>query len=179
MLVPYNFAPRGWAFCQGQILPIAQNQALFSLLGTTYGGNGQTTFALPDLRGRVPIGEGQGPGLSAYFLGQQGGAETHTLTANEMPAHTHLVSADTSVGSSDKPGSKLPARNAAGVPEYGNTANAQMAATMLGVAGESQPHSIMQPYLVLNWIIALQGVFPSRNSPADHPNVVPVEGTKK
>ncbi len=179
MLVPYNFAPRGWAFCQGQILPIAQNTALFSLLGTTYGGNGQTTFALPDLRGRVPIGEGQGPGLSAYVLGEQGGAETHTLTVNEMPAHTHLVSADTSVGSSDKPGGKLPARNAAGVPQYGNTANAQMAAAMLSNAGGSQPHSIMQPYLVLNWVIALQGVFPSRNSPEDGPHDVPAEGTKK
>ena len=179
MLVPYNFAPRGWAFCQGQILPIAQNTALFSLLGTTYGGNGQTTFALPDLRGRVPMGAGQGPGLSDYVIGQQGGAESHTLTVNEMPAHSHSVNADTSVGSSDKPGGKLPARNGAGVPQYGTSVNTQMAATMLGNAGGSQPHSIMQPYLVMNWVIALQGIFPQRNSAEDRPNDTTTEGTKK
>lgn len=179
MLVPYNFAPRGWAFCNGQILAIVQHTALFSLLGTTYGGNGQTTFALPDLRGRVPMGAGQGPGLSDYSLGQQGGAETHTLTVNEMPLHSHLVNADTSVGSSDKPGNKLPARNAAGVPQYGTTANTQMAASMLTPSGGSQPHSIMQPYLVMNWIIALQGVFPPPPSSGDRPHDLPTEGTQK
>src|ERR1041384_6582900 len=92
IIVPYNFAPRGWAFCNGQILPIAQNTALFSLLGTTYGGNGQTTFALPDLRGRVPNSSGQGPGLSSYDLGQVGGVENETMTINQMPAHNHMVS---------------------------------------------------------------------------------------
>src|SRR5215475_4971153 len=94
MLVPYNFAPRGWAFCNGQLLSISQNTALFSLLGTTYGGNGQTTFALPDLRGRVPLSSGQGPGLSNYNLGQSGGQETVTLTGNQMPAHQHAINAN-------------------------------------------------------------------------------------
>jgi microcystin-dependent protein len=162
-LVPYNFAPRGWALCNGQVLLIAQNTALFSLLGTTYGGNGQTTFALPDLRGRVPISSGQGPGLSNYALGQTGGAETQTLTLNQIPSHTHLLLADTSVGTSDRPNGGLPARNAAGVPQYGTGAAGTMSAGGVQASGGSQPHNNMQPYVTLNWIIALQGIYPSQN----------------
>ena len=162
-LVPYNFAPKGWALCNGQILPINQNQALFALLGTTYGGDGVSTFGLPDLRGRVPISSGQGLGLSNYDLGEKGGSETHTLTINEMPAHTHLLSADSAVATTDKPGGAFPARNAAGVPQYGPTASTLLSASGVDPAGGGAPHDIRQPYLTLNWIIALQGVFPSRN----------------
>jgi microcystin-dependent protein len=162
-LVPYNFAPRGWAFCDGQILSIAQNTALFSLIGTTYGGNGQTTFALPDLRGRVAIEVGQGPGLSNYDLGQVGGEESHTLTQGEMPAHTHVAAADASNGSADTPTGLLPARNPAGIPAYGGTANAALSALAIAPAGGSQPHNNLQPYLGLHYIIALEGIFPSRN----------------
>src|SRR5215211_4319727 len=108
MLVPYNFAPRGWAFCAGQILPIAQNTALFSLLGTTFGGNGQTTFALPDLRGRAPIGQGQGPGLSNISLGEAAGTETVTLLSTNMPAHSHTVTCDGGGSSSLSPVANLP-----------------------------------------------------------------------
>ncbi len=162
-LVPYNFPPKGWALCNGQLLSINQNQALFALLGTTYGGNGQTTFALPDLRGRVPISSGQGPGLSNYILGQTGGEESHTLTVSEIPAHSHLLSADTSVGTSERPNGGLPARNAAGVPQYGGSATGTMSASGVQSSGGSQPHNNMQPYVTLNWIIALQGVFPSQN----------------
>lgn len=162
-LVPYNFAPRGWALCNGQLLSIAQNTALFSLLGTTYGGNGTTNFALPDLRGRVPVSSGQGPGLSSYLLGQTGGAETYTLTLNQMPAHSHILMADTSVGTSERPNGALPARNAAGVPQYGTQATGTMTSGALQSSGGGQPHDTMQPYVTLNWIIALQGIFPSRN----------------
>jgi microcystin-dependent protein len=162
-LVPYNFAPKGWALCNGQILSINQNTALFSLLGTTYGGDGITTFALPDLRGRVPISAGQGAGLSNYDLGQTGGSETHALTVSELPAHSHALSADTSVGTTERPGGALPARNAAGVPQYGNVATTQLSANAVQPAGGNTPHDIRQPYVTLNWIIALQGVFPPRN----------------
>jgi microcystin-dependent protein len=162
-LVPYNFAPKGWAFCNGQLLPINQNAALFSLLGTTYGGDGVTTFALPDLRGRVPISSGQGPGLSSYNIGQMGGYETHTLTINEMPAHSHTLYADTSVGTTEKPGSALPARNGAGVPQYGTAATTQLSSAAAQPTGGGAPHDIRQPYVTLNWIIALTGVYPSRN----------------
>ena len=162
-LVPYNFAPKGWALCNGQILSIAQNTALFSLLGTTYGGNGTTTFALPDLRGRVPISSGQGPGLSNYALGQTGGAETQTLTLGQIPAHTHALIADTSVGTSERPNGAIPARDAAGVPHYGTHPTGTMSSSGIQSSGGSQPHDTMQPYVTLNWIIALQGVFPSQN----------------
>lgn len=182
MLVPYNFAPRGWAFCNGQILSIAQNTALFSLLGTTYGGNGQTTFALPDLRGRVPLHAGQGPGLSNYTLGQMAGTENTTLLTTQMPAHTHVMTlgnlaatarARSGAGNSATPVGGVPAAEAAGVTAtYSSLApDASMAAGAIalsgtpaaGVAGNSQPFSIVQPYLTLHYVIALQGVFPSRN----------------
>src|SRR5687768_7321762 len=162
-LFPYNFAPRGWAFCNGQILSIAQNTALFSLLGTTYGGNGQTTFALPDLRGRVANSAGQGPGLQNYSLGQVAGAESVTLLASQMPAHTHPFTAPCNT---DDPNAGSPKNNfpaAVGDPIYATTTNATMGAGTTGLAGNSQPVSIVQPYLTLNYCIALQGIFPSRN----------------
>ncbi len=165
-----NFNPRGWAFCQGQLLSIAQNTALFAILGTTYGGNGQTTFALPDLRGRVPVGQGQGPGLSPYSLGQQAGTETVTLLTTQMPAHNHLVNANEGNGSAQTPGAGFPSGGI--VPTSGNAAvnnyrnstdGTTMAPTVIGNAGGSQPHPNIQPYLCINFIIALEGIFPSRN----------------
>ena len=165
-LVPYNFPPRGWAFCDGQIMSIAQNTALFSLLGTTYGGNGQTTFALPDLRGRVPmhVGGGQGPGLSPYSLGQMGGVEAVTLLTTQMPAHGHAVNASSANGTSDDPSNAIMGKNASGVPQYSAAApNAVMAAAAIAPAGGNQPHENRPPYTGLNYIIALEGIFPSRN----------------
>jgi microcystin-dependent protein len=163
-----NFAPRGYAFCNGQLLPIQQYTALFSLLGTTYGGNGQTNFALPDLRGRVPIHAGQGPGLSNYQLGQRAGQEAVTLTASEIPSHGHTASVNASSGAPNtvSPGGAVPAVSAQG-NAYATgsptlTAMSASAATV-GLAGNNQPHTNMQPYLALNFIIALQGIYPSRN----------------
>lgn len=172
MLFAGNFAPKSWAYCDGTVLSIAQNTALFSLLGTTYGGNGTTTFALPDLRGRVAVGAGQGPGLSNYSLGQSGGSETTVLTQAQMPAHTHPASATFSVGvsnaaaNSDDPDGTLltttgSAFYATGAPAGrlgGVTANAT-----IGIAGSSQPISIQSPFLVLNYIICMYGIFPPRN----------------
>lgn len=155
-----NFAPRGWAFCDGTLLSIAQNSALFSLLGTTYGGDGRTTFALPDLRGRVPVHPGQGPGLSNYTLGQQGGNETTTLTANNLPAHTHPLQAVSSGQSDDSPAGNVLAQ--ADIYGPGPT-NVTLAAGSVGPAGESQPVANLQPYTCITAIIALEGVYPSRN----------------
>jgi microcystin-dependent protein len=162
-----TFAPRGWAYCQGQLLSIAQNTALFSLLGTTYGGNGQTTFALPDLRGRVPVGTGQGPGLPNVTLGEMSGQPTHTLIITEMPAHNHAAqaSAYSSSGNSTSPAGNSWATSTSRDNVYSNTApNAPMAANTVtvGIAGGSQPHNNMQPYLGMNYIIALEGIYPSR-----------------
>jgi microcystin-dependent protein len=158
----FNFAPRGWATCDGQIISIAQNTALFSLLGTTYGGNGQTTFALPDLRGRVSLHQGSGPGLSSYVMGQSSGTENVTLISTQMPAHNHLVTANGTAGSKleDVPsGNFLGPAEAYSTTTTGATLNPQS----LGIAGGNQPHPNMQPYLTINWCIALQGIFPSRN----------------
>lgn len=160
-IFPYSFAPRGWAFCQGQILSIAQNTALFSLLGITYGGNGQTTFALPDLRGRVPMGSGQGPGLTNRTRGEMAGVESVTLLQNQMPAHSHAVACSSDDGNGGSPPGNYPASS--GNPIYSNAANSTMNPGMIGAAGGSQPHNNMQPYLVLNYCIALEGIFPSRN----------------
>jgi microcystin-dependent protein len=161
-IFPFNFAPTGWAMCNGQILPISQNTALFSLLGTTYGGDGKSTFALPNLAGSVPLHPGQGPGLSLYDLGQQGGSETVTLLESEMPAHSHTMRAV-----EDDGGFLTPVGNyfAAGNSMYvaGNTTNTTMAFQMLTPAGGSLPHNNMMPYLTLNFCIALQGVFPPRS----------------
>ena len=158
-----NFAPRGWAFCNGQLLAISQNTALFSILGTTYGGNGQTTFALPDLRGRVPIHPGQGPGLSPYDLGQQGGTETVTLSVSSLPAHTHSVSPGATNGAqtTNRPARAVPARG--GAYAASPSADASMAPTSSAATGGGQPHANTQPYLGLNYIIALEGIYPSRN----------------
>jgi microcystin-dependent protein len=158
----FNFPPQGWALCDGQLLSISQNAALFSLLGTTYGGDGESTFALPDLRSRVPVSQGQGDGLSSYAEGQAGGTETVTLAAAQMPAHTHAVSASSSPAASERPAGRVLARSPdhSYIPEPDT--DTVMNAKMIGAAGNSQPHDNIQPYLVLNFCIALQGVFPAR-----------------
>lgn len=156
-LMSFGFAPRGWALCNGQLLPINQNQALFALLGTTYGGDGRVNFALPDLRGRTPIHFGNG-----FSQGQRGGTENYTLTQSEMPAHTHLVRA-----SSETPNRDTPAGNYWAGSEENNyssgSPNATLVAGAIANVGGSQPHSNMQPYLTISFCIALQGVFPSQN----------------
>jgi microcystin-dependent protein len=156
-LVSFNFPPQGWALCNGQLLPINQNQALFSLLGTTYGGNGTTNFALPNLQGCVPIHMGEG-----FELGQKGGEENHTLAVDEMPAHTH-----TPAGTNNAPDKPSPVNhtwaNAPGNDAYATAANASMNATAVANAGGSQAHPNMQPYLTLTFIIALTGIYPSQN----------------
>jgi microcystin-dependent protein len=166
MLVPYNFSPRGWAFCSGQILPIAQNTALFSLLGTTFGGNGQTTFALPDLRGRTALSSGQGPGLSSYDLGQVGGTESTTLNSSNVPPHIHpltQIQAASGAKLNNVPnGNILGGANIYTTGAVDSTLGAS-GNTGPGPSGGPQPFSILQPYLVLNWCIALEGIYPSRN----------------
>lgn len=167
-----TFAPRNWAFCAGQLLSIAQNTALFSILGTTYGGNGQTTFALPDFRGRVAVGTGQGPGLSNITLGEVAGTSTVTLTTQQMPQHNHTISGNAGgLATNANPtgnslGIAVVASGSAPVNAYTNNApnpaNALNAATC-GMAGGNQPHDNMQPYLGMNYIICLFGIFPSRN----------------
>jgi microcystin-dependent protein len=159
----FNFAPRGWAFCNGQILSIAQNTALFALLGTTYGGNGQTTFALPNLQSRVPIHFGQGPGLSPYSLGQLSGQENVTLLPTQMPAHSHSLACHTDDAATGIPNGNFPAASAQNIYASAATPGQFMNAGMVTVAGNSQPHTNIQPYLAINFCIALQGIFPSRN----------------
>lgn len=156
-----NFAPAGWMLCQGQLLSIAENDVLFALIGTTYGGDGQTTFALPDLRGRVPVHQGQGPGLSPRGLGELGGTETVTLLSAQMPAHTHAMHASTAVASGTAPGGALLAATSVASydPGVGLT---PMAAGAVGSAGGAQPHDNMAPTLVVNHIISVFGVFPSQ-----------------
>jgi microcystin-dependent protein len=181
ILVAFNFAPSGYAFCDGQLMAIAQNTTLFQLIGTTYGGDGVNTFALPDLRGRVPIGTGQGPGLSPYVIGGAGGFETVTLTTNQLAAHTHVVDISgltappkcTNVpGNQRSPGGNVPAGEAAGVTAtYSSLApDANMASGSITVAGAVSsspmgggfPHGNVQPSLALNFCISLFGVFPSQ-----------------
>jgi microcystin-dependent protein len=160
----FNFAPTGWAQCNGQILPISQNTALFSLLGTFYGGDGKSTFALPDLQGSAAVSSGQGAGLSDYFLGQQSGSEAITLLESEMPAHSHSVSANSSPANLAAPNpNRSLARSSPGVAyKTTPTANATFAFETISPAGGSLPHNNMMPYLVMNYCIALQGVFPAR-----------------
>ena len=161
-IVGFDFAPRSWAFCDGQILPINQNQSLYSLLGTTYGGDGRTSFGLPELRGRAPMHAGSGPGLTARTLGARSGEEIHTLSTAEMPAHSHGVTGRTADATSADPG---PAHALARVssPLYGDTPTGELAASSLTATGGGQAHENMQPYLALRFCIALQGLFPSRN----------------
>ena len=155
-IVAFNFAPRGWAFCNGQLLPINQNQALFSLLGTTYGGDGRVNFALPDLRGRTPVYQGQG-----IVLGEKAGEENHTLNISEIPAHTHSVNANSAAATGLDPTASLMAKTLNNI--YGSSTHLTGTGMRVGNAGGSQPHNNLQPYLVVNFCIALQGVFPSRN----------------
>ena len=162
----FNFAPRGYATCDGQILSIAQNTALFSLLGTLFGGNGQTTFALPDLRGRIPVHQGQGPGLTNRTMGEVAGEQAHTLISTEMPMHNHLFMTSNVAGALGTPnGNFLAGSSDAAVAALyrptsdGSTLNPQS----IGLAGGNQPHNNMQPYLVISFSIALEGIFPSRN----------------
>lgn len=170
-----NFAPRNWALCNGQLLPIASNSALFSILGTTYGGNGATTFGLPDLRGRVPMHAGNGPGLTFRPLGQKSGTENVTLTASQIASHSHTatttaaMNASSAEGDSSTPGGKIPAKSGIGDPDFTDPANADAqldaaaiaASTTIGNAGGSQAHTNVQPFQCINFIIALQGVYPS------------------
>lgn len=164
-----SFAPRSWAFCQGQILSIAQNTALFSILGTTYGGNGQTTFALPDFRGRVPIGIGQGPGLPNVDLGEMSGTETVTLTTATMPAHTHLVTARVAVSDSNadstEADTRILATPAANIYTAPSNASGNLGGvnTTLNPLGGGQPFNNVQPFLAMNFVVCLEGIFPSRN----------------
>lgn len=159
-----NFAPSGWAKCEGQLLPIAQNQALFSLLGTTYGGNGQTNFALPDLRGRVPMHYGTGPGLTPRVQGESGGSESNTLTVAQMPSHSHGVNAVTTDGNQNSPTNSLPANTKVLDKEYSSAAaNTTMNAAMIAPTGGGQPVNNVQPFLTVTFIIALEGVYPTQN----------------
>ncbi len=153
-IVSFNFAPKGWAQCNGQLLPINQNQALFSILGTTYGGDGRVNFALPDLRGRVPVYVGQG-----ISLGQNGGEQAHTLTQPEMPAHSHLPNANSALANQGAAAGNF----WSGTGSYAAQANNTMNPAGITPTGGSQPHENMTPYLTLLFIIALQGIFPSRN----------------
>lgn len=160
-IFPFNFAPRGWAWCDGQLMPLSQNTALFSLLGTTYGGDGKSTFALPDLQGRAPMHPGQGPGLSLHDLGETGGAETVTLLESETPAHSHTVRGSSLVSDSPAPAGNTLAR----FPDAYQTGAAglvPMAAESLPPAGGDAPHNNLMPYLTFYFCIALQGVYPPR-----------------
>ena len=162
----FNFPPRGWATCDGQLMSIQQNAALFSLLGTYYGGNGVTTFALPDLRGRVPLHQGQGPGLSTYVIGELSGTENVTLLQSEMPLHTHILNGSSALSDSHTPSNNVIATSlATGTKTYlsATPPNVGMNPQSIALAGGSQPHNNLQPFLVINYCIALQGIFPSRN----------------
>lgn len=169
-MVGFNFAPNGWALCNGQLLPISQNQALFSLLGTYYGGNGVQTFALPNLQSRVPIHQGTGLGLSTYEIGEIGGSENVTLLSAQMPQHSHLVGVSNLAGSVADPTNAILAQGNSGtgrspvpVTDYVSTAaTGSLSPATISMTGGSQPHSNIQPYLCINFIIALQGIFPSR-----------------
>jgi len=164
-LVSFNFPPKGWAFCNGQTLAINQNQALFSLLGTNFGGNGQTTFALPNLQGRAPVHTGTDPFGNSYVMGQQSGEVNHTLLLTEMPQHVHTLIASNATANANSPAAAVPAEPVAAVGAiYGPvTASTTMAPQAIANTGGSQPHSNMQPYLVVSACIALNGIFPSRN----------------
>jgi len=158
-IMSFSYAPRGWALCNGQLLPINQNQGLFSLLGTTYGGNGQTTFALPDLRGRTPLHFGSG-----HDLGERGGEQAHTLTISELPTHVHVANATSAVATQNNPTNTVMLAQSTSSPLYNTAASnlSAMAGGSLSNVGGGQAHLNMQPFLVLNFCIALQGIFPSQ-----------------
>jgi microcystin-dependent protein len=156
-----NFAPRGWALCEGQTLPISSYTALFSILGTTYGGDGRTTFMLPDLRGRSPIQQGQGPGLPQHKLGSRGGSPTNSLTVAQLPAHSHSASCSSGEGDADSPVGRVPAKQSD--DNFADSGNQSMHANAIGSTGGSQPVNNMSPYLAINFIIALVGTYPSRS----------------
>ena len=160
----FNFAPKGWALCNGQLVAISQNTALFSILGTTYGGNGTSNFALPNFQSRVPIGAGQGPGLTNRVLGEMAGQEAVTLTAAQNAPHSHQALCSSGVGNSYDPAGNYWSVDAGGNPEYGPVPVAgSMSAAATSPAGGSLPHNNIQPYLTVNFCIALTGIFPSRN----------------
>lgn len=168
MLFAGNFAPRGWALCEGQLLPISQNTALFSLLGTTYGGDGRTTFGLPDLRGRAPVHLGTGPGLSSNRWGAKGGVEKVTLNVTQIPAHNHTVNAFNGTGGGPSPTGALLSQYGSTIPPVGpyvtgQTANTTLNSATISNAGGGQPVNTRSPYLAMYWCIALQGTFPSRS----------------
>jgi microcystin-dependent protein len=164
-IFPFNFAPKGWAWCDGQLLPLSQNTALFSLLGTTYGGNGKSNFALPDLQGRAPMHPGQGPGLSLHDLGETGGSETVSLLESEIPSHSHTLMSQGATGNRTTPVANSIARVAGATPYIAASPApplVAMAPEALAPAGGDQPHNNLQPYLTFYFCIALQGVFPPR-----------------
>lgn len=162
-ICPYNFAPSGWMSCDGQLLSIAEYEVLFQLIGTTYGGDGQTTYALPDLRGRIPLHQGTGPGGNTYVIGQNGGTETVTITPAQMPAHSHAAVAVGAAGNVDSPAATAWAGSALGAYATAPSANLQpLAPNALAPAGGSQPHDNRMPYLGVHYIISLFGVFPSQ-----------------
>lgn len=161
-----NFAPTGWALCNGQLLPISQNTALFSLLGTQFGGDGKSNFALPNMQGSAPVHQGQGPGLTDRFMGEAGGESSVTLINSEMPFHTHTMTGGNKAGIDPNPGPDRIIGKTAGAAVYQDTTNANLVSLdpqALSIAGGSVPHNNMQPYLVLLFIIAMQGVFPPRS----------------
>lgn len=162
-LVGFNFAPAGWMFCNGQLLPISEFETLFNLIGTTYGGDGQTTFALPNLQSRIIVHQGQGPGLSFYTLAEAGGVESVTLTTPQIPVHNHSANCSSSAGSQSSPVNNIWSADAAGLTaEYSNSHSGSMNANAIGVAGGSQPHENRMPFLAMNYIISMFGVFPSQ-----------------
>lgn len=165
-IFPFNFAPTGWAWCDGQLMPISQNTALFSLLGTTYGGDGKSNFALPDLQGRAPMHPGQGPGLSLHDLGETGGSETVTLLESEIPAHSHALQGTAGIANQNSPATNLLGRPFGGgslyTPPPAPASIVAMSPQALAPAGGDQPHNNLQPYLTFYFCIALQGVFPAR-----------------
>ena len=158
-----NYAPQGWALCDGSLLPISQYETLFSLIGTTYGGDGQNTFALPDLRSRVLLHQGQGPVLSNYVLGESGGAEAVTLTVGQLPQHLHSAMGNSGAGTSPSPSGALWAGSPTNIYTAGSAANAAMSATSISVSGGSQPHDNMLPFVTLNFCIAFEGIYPSQS----------------
>src|SRR5215831_12239032 len=163
-IFPFNFAPKGWAFCDGQLMSISQNTALFSLLGTTYGGDGKSNFALPNMQGNAPMHPGQGPGLSLHDLGEAGGSDTVTLLESEMPQHSHALTASNRQGTDQSPINEIFAGGIGGINQYAAPGSIMSLANVtVAPAGADQPHNNMMPYLTLNFCIALQGVFPPRS----------------